>query len=238
MSTPRFDIKDIRFRLAAARRILYRNGCDSGVAGHVSVRAEGEDAFWTMPMAHFDEALPTHAVKMGYDLSVREGDIATPFAMAFHAEIYKARPDVNGIVHLHSRFLNVFTTAERTVGMFNVASLVFHNTQAIYADAGGSPARETERILAALGDRRVVLMRHHGAINVAESLESATVEALLLEEGARLHLAAQASNGEEITDDNVIRVRRENPFFRKLGWDANLRRLEKSDPELFAFLAR
>ena len=33
---------DIRFRIAAARRMLYREGCDSTVAGHVSARADGE----------------------------------------------------------------------------------------------------------------------------------------------------------------------------------------------------
>ncbi len=34
-----FSPTDIRFRIAAARRILHREGCDSNVGGHVSVRA-------------------------------------------------------------------------------------------------------------------------------------------------------------------------------------------------------
>src|SRR5258706_14023624 len=124
---PSFEIDDVRFRLAAARRMLQRGGCDSGVAGHVSVRAEGEPAFWTMPMASFDEALPTHAVKMGFDLSVLEGEMTIPGAMAFHAAIYQARPDANGIVHVHSRHVSVLATTQQTVGMYNVSSLVFND---------------------------------------------------------------------------------------------------------------
>ncbi len=235
---PRFEIGDVRFRLAAARRILHRGGCDSGVAGHVSVRAEGESAFWTTPMAFFDEALPTHAAKMSFDLSVLEGQMPVPGAMAFHPAIYQARADVNGIVHVHSRYVNVLATTQQTVGMYNVSSLIFHDDQALYVDSGDAPAREVHRIVEALGRKRVLLMQHHGAIVVSGSLESVTVEALLLEEAARCHLEAQAAGGLQIVDERLIRARRENPYFRKLHWEANLRRLETSDQELFAFLRR
>jgi L-fuculose-phosphate aldolase len=42
-------VEDIRFRIAAARRILHREGLDSQVGGHVSVRVPDEDAFWVTP---------------------------------------------------------------------------------------------------------------------------------------------------------------------------------------------
>jgi len=39
--------EDLPFKISAARRILYREGCDSNVGGHVSARATDEsDAFW------------------------------------------------------------------------------------------------------------------------------------------------------------------------------------------------
>src|SRR5712672_2187515 len=59
-----FKPSDIQFCLAAARRILYRQGCDSGIAGHVTVRAEDDPlCFWTTPMSYFDEALPADTAK-------------------------------------------------------------------------------------------------------------------------------------------------------------------------------
>ena len=39
------DESDIRFKVSAARRILYREGCDSQTAGHVSVRDPNEVIF-------------------------------------------------------------------------------------------------------------------------------------------------------------------------------------------------
>ena len=51
--------KDIRWRIAAARRMLHREGCDSNVGGHVSARAEDRDgAFWVTGFEYFDTTTP------------------------------------------------------------------------------------------------------------------------------------------------------------------------------------
>ena len=81
------DVDDIRFRIAAARRILARNGCESRVAGHVSARAEGEDAFYVSPFEYFDETLPDRVVKVSMDLEVLEGDWEASPAIRFHAAV-------------------------------------------------------------------------------------------------------------------------------------------------------
>ena len=48
------------FQVAAARRILAQEGCESRVAGHVSVRdPERPDAFWVSPFGYFGETLPS-----------------------------------------------------------------------------------------------------------------------------------------------------------------------------------
>jgi len=53
-------------------------------------------------MAYFDEALPTHAVKMGFDLSVIEGRWRY-WRHGFPLGNLQGTADVNGIVHVHSR---------------------------------------------------------------------------------------------------------------------------------------
>ena len=53
------DIDDPRFLVAASRRILARNGCESAVAGHVSMRAADGDSFWVSPFEYFDETTKT-----------------------------------------------------------------------------------------------------------------------------------------------------------------------------------
>jgi L-fuculose-phosphate aldolase len=236
--TPKFEASDIRFRLAAARRILYRQGCDSGVAGHVTVRAEDDpECFWTTPMSYFDEALPAHAVKMDFKLKVLEGEMPTPGAMGFHPLIYRARPDVNAIVHTHSHHVNTLVTTGRFVGMYNIASLIFYGRQVMCPALGDGPDRGAGNLGEILGDKRVMLMPHHGAIIVGSSLEEAVIHAIMLEEAAACHLEAQAVGGVEIADERVIQTLRPNPMVGRLAWAANMRRLRRSDPDLFSYLA-
>jgi L-fuculose-phosphate aldolase len=226
------DETDIRFRIAAARRILYREGCDSNVGGHVSARAAGERAFWVTGFEYFDQTTPERVCKLGFDLSVLEGEMAFSPAVNFHARIYELRPDVEAIVHLHSHYVSVLSSTGRTVGMYNVASVLFHDDQATYFDDGVKPHLA---VVDALGDKRVVLLKNHGAIIASQSLENATIEAVMLEKCARLHLECEAAGGTEILEAEVVagRAMYQKHFLPNM-WEANFSRLRTSDPDLFA----
>jgi L-fuculose-phosphate aldolase len=226
------DEHDIRFRIAAARRMLYRQGCDSNVGGHVSARAAGgEDAFWVTGLEYLDQTTPDRVVKLGFDLGLRAGEAIFSPAVNFHARIYELRPDVNAIVHLHSHFVSVLSSTGRTVGMYNVLSVLFHDDQTTYFDDGH---RAHVDVADALGDNRVVLIRNHGAIVASQSLEDATIEAIALEEAARYHLECEAIGGTEIAAAEVIGGKAMyRKHFLPTMWEANFERLRRSDPDLF-----
>lgn len=233
------DIDDIRFKIAASRRILAREGCESQVAGHVSARAPGEDAFWVSPFEYFDETRPDRVVKVSMGLRLLEGDWEPSPAIKFHAGIYQARPDVNSVIHTHSHWVSVFATTRRTIGMYNVGSVLFFQDQALYEDDGTQPPVDPERMAAALGDKRVLLMKNHGAVIASQSLENATIEALVLERAARYHIEAEQIGGSEFPDAESARGRAAyHKYFLPQMWEANVRRLERSDPDLWAWLDR
>lgn len=226
------DEKDICFRIAAARRMLYREGCDSNIGGHVSARAEDvEDAFWVTGFEYFDTTTADRVCLLGFDLEARIGELPLSPAVNFHARIYQVRPDVNAIVHLHSHYVSVLSSTERPVGMYNVASVLFHDDQATYADDG---VKSHLAVVDALADKRVVLMKNHGAIVASDSLENATIEAITLEAAARFHLECEAIGGTEIAEAEVIGGK---GMYRKhylpQMWAANMERLHRSDPDLF-----
>jgi L-fuculose-phosphate aldolase len=229
-----YDESDIRFRIAAARRILHREGCDSNVGGHVSARATGEPAFWVTGFEYFDQTTPDRVCKLGFDLSVLEGEMAFSPAVNFHARIYELRPDVEAIVHLHSHYVSVFSSTGRTVGMYNVASVLFHDDQATYFDDG---VRSHLSVVDALSDKRVVLLKNHGAIVASQSIENATIEAVMLEQCARYHLECEAAGGTEILEAEVVagRAMYQKHFLPNM-WDANYARLRQSDADLFEWL--
>jgi L-fuculose-phosphate aldolase len=223
---------DLRFRIAAARRMLYREGCDSNVGGHVSAREPGADTFWATGFEYFDQTTPDRVAKLDLQLQVVEGELSFSPALSFHARIYELRPDVNAIVHLHSHHLSVLSSVEgRTIGMYNVASVLFHDDQATYADDGH---KSHVSVADALGGKRLVIIKNHGAIVASQSLESATIEALVAEQAARYHLECEAIGGTEIALDEVLSGRA--MYFQHFipnMWESNLSRLRRSDPDLF-----
>jgi L-fuculose-phosphate aldolase len=228
------DVDDIRFRIAAARRMLYRLGCDSNVGGHVSVRADTADAFWVTGFEYFDQTTPDRVAKLSFDVTVLEGELTFSPAVNFHARIYELRPDVNAIVHLHSHFVSVLSSTGRTVGMYNVGSVLFHDEQVTYFDDGH---KAHVSVADALGDKRVVLIKNHGAIVASQTLEHATIEAVMLEEAARYHLDCEAAGGTEIAHDEVVAGKAMyQKYFLPNMWDANFERLRTSDPDLFAWV--
>lgn len=228
------DEESLRFTVAAARRMLGRSGCDSGVAGHVSARVDGEDAFWVSAFEYCDETRPETLVKSSFDLERVAGDWDPSPAIEFHAAIYRARPDVRSVIHTHSHWVSVLATTGRTVGLYNVGAVLFDDDQVFVEDDGSTPPVQGPRLAQLLGDRRVLIIRNHGAIIASQSVERAAIEAITLEETARYHLEARSVGGEELTSAYVALTRPEyERYYLPHMWAANLRRLRRTDPDLF-----
>jgi L-fuculose-phosphate aldolase len=228
------DVEDVRFKVAAARRILAEAGCESGVGGHVTARAEDHpDTFWTSPFEFFDEALPETVIKCDFALRVLEGEGRPSPSLAGHAAIYAARPDVNAVIHHHGFYVATLSTAYQSIGMYHLDSLLLHRAQGYYDDDGNPPVAPA-KLAEAFAHCDVLLIANHGVMVAAESLEAATIVATVAEEAARIHLAAVAIGGKELSDDFAAHV---VPSLRRSHipetWEALVRRLRRTAPELF-----
>lgn len=225
---------DPRWRIAAARRLLHRHGCDSGIAGHVSQRADDGSGFWVTPFEFFDETTPESVIRLGFDLEVLEGQgVASP-AVQFHASIYTARPDVGSIIHTHSRNAMIFSTLGVELGMYQAAATLFAGRQAVFRDDGVLPLAHGPAMVSALGDARLLIMQNHGALVASPTLEDATVEAITFEHQADIHLAAVNVGGKEMQPGEVRQNQADyDKHYRQMTWDAIVRRLRHTDPDLF-----
>ncbi len=225
---------DVCFRIAAARRMLYRHGCDSNVGGHVSVRSGEGDGFWVTGFEYFDQTTPDAVAKLDFDLQPLVGHLPMSPAVNFHSRIYQLRPDVDSIIHLHSHFISVLSSVAKPVGMYNVISALFYEDQAVYFDDGH---KSHLSVADEMGDKRVCIMKNHGAIIASDSLENATIEAIALEKSAQYHLECEAIGGTEILRDEVIGGKNMyRKHFLPNMWESNFERLRASDPDLFAWL--
>ena len=231
------EITDPRFRIAASRRMLYREGCDSGVAGHVSERGADGESFWVSAFGYFDETTPDTVLRYSFDLDLLDGEAPASPAVEFHAAVFRERPDVQSVIHTHSHYVMVFAALERELGMYNDAACLFYGQQVLYADDGTRPPVEGKRVAAELGDKSALWMKNHGFLVASPSLEEATVMAILAEKMARVHLDAAAAGAVQHAEAYVkAGAAPHRKYYIPQTWEANLRRLRKTDPDLFEYL--
>jgi HCOMODA/2-hydroxy-3-carboxy-muconic semialdehyde decarboxylase len=187
--------------LVDANHILFRQGVVDGF-GHVSVRdAKHRDRF--LLARSMAPALVGAADILTFDLdgNALGGDPRAPYLERFiHGEIYRARADVQSVVHSHSPCVVPFGVVSgaplrpicHMSGFLHPAAPIFE-----IRDAAG-PASDMlirNRALGAalarsLGAHAVVLMRGHGSTVVGTSLRQAVFRAVYTEVNARLQADA------------------------------------------------
>jgi HCOMODA/2-hydroxy-3-carboxy-muconic semialdehyde decarboxylase len=185
--------------LVAAYRILAEHGVIDAY-GHVSVRSDRDPRRYLLARSIAPELVMPEDI-MEYDLdsnpvdprgreSVRERFI--------HGEIFKARPDVNAVVHNHSPSVVPFSvTAVAMRPLFHMAAFVgegLPNFEIRDAERGTDLLVKTpylgQALAKALGGCPAALMRGHGSVTVGESLPRAVGRSIYLEMSARMQLQA------------------------------------------------
>ncbi len=241
MSSPADPDAALRYEIAAARRIMAAAGLDrDDIAGQVTARAGGEDALWTTAMDLFDATQPEHVVKLafgvradaGHRIEVEGSSVPVTSASSWVEAIYRARPDIGCIIHTHAPYIGAVASTGEVVGMYNNRSVIFYGEQAFY-DGDGTDTDSPAGIVAALGDRSVLIQRNHGAVVTGPSVPLATAAAVLLEAAARFHVLAKAAGGTPFPDHDVF-LERKRPHRANLPlvWNAHLRRLRRDAPDV------
>ena len=187
------DVEQIRKDVVTASHIVHQQGLVSAF-GHISARIPGTETFLFPPrispaLVRLDNLLTLDTE--GNQLS-GSGQPNTEFWI--HARIYKARPDVQAVCHVHSPNCVALGALGETVRpMHNIAAL-FKDGVPVFDAITLIRSRELgDAVAQTLGPRRAMLLRGHGA-NVADGdIRMACVLALWMEEAAGYQLRAMAA---------------------------------------------
>jgi ribulose-5-phosphate 4-epimerase/fuculose-1-phosphate aldolase len=148
----------------------------------------------------------TAADIMEYDLdsAAVEARGRTSYLERFiHGEIYRARPDVNAVVHCHTPSLIPFGVTKKPLRpMYHQSAFLAAGVPVFeIRDAGGMTNMLVEtaalgRALAkVLADKPAVLMRGHGAVIVADTIPNVVGRSIYLDLNARIQAQAIALGG-------------------------------------------
>ncbi len=232
-----------RVELAAALRWASRLGMQSGVCNHFSANAPGRpDLMLINPEGYFwAEVTPRSLVLAKHDGTVvsDNGNTVELTAFCIHAPIHRLLPHANAVFHTHMTHATAVCSQENgVVEPSYLSSLEFHKRIAYDRDFAGAAVTvaEGERLAGLLADNVVLMMENHGPLVVGDSIGSALLRLIYLEDACQIQLLAQAGGGKmKRVRPELIKQEPDNPEMYRAYGDklitAVIRTLSREDPD-------
>lgn len=204
-TAPTVDVATIE-DLVAANRILAQEGIVDAY-GQVSIRHPRNPNRYLLSRS-VAPILVTAQDIVEYDLdsnAVDAGGRTSVLERFIHGEVYKARPDVNAVIHTHSPTVVPFSVTQIPLRPVLVAaSFLWVGVPVWDIRDARDPARAGmlvrngglgKSLAATLGDKPVALMRGHGDVVVASNVQMAVRYAIYTEVNARMQATAIGLGG-------------------------------------------
>jgi L-ribulose-5-phosphate 4-epimerase len=191
--------EDPRDLVATAARILAREGHSDLIWGHASARDPDGRGVWLKAATWgLDEITVDRVHLVSFAGEVLEGGGQRHSEYPIHAEVMMARPDVGGVVHVHSPHAVALAAAAREL-------LPVSHAANYFAPYGVPRFTDTadliltaslgKSVAAALGEARGVFLVNHGIVTVGADVREATVAAILLEMACQQQLITTGFQG-------------------------------------------
>lgn len=201
-------------RQAFGRRIvdtclaMNASGINQGKSGNVSARF-GDAMLVTPSGVSYDALKPMDVVLLGLDgTPVEDGQLLPSSEWRMHADIYRARPEAQAVVHAHPTFCTALACQRIGIPAFHYMVAVAGGTDircSDYATFGTQALSDT--MVAALRDRKACILANHGMICFETTLEKALGLAIEVEGLARqYHHARQLGEPVILSDVEMAEV--------------------------------
>ena len=202
--------QDLRRKVAIACRILGMLGLVRESTGHVSARIAGTDEMWIRCRGGNERGLMFTGLH-----NIRRADFDgkgpglgaehfAPHETPLHGEIYRARPDVQAIVHAHPYYALMCGIADLEFrplfGGYEPSALdiVLKGVPVFPRSITVHSKELAAEMLTCLGDRDVLLMRGHGITVTGSSVEGVLQQAIRFDRLAHIMWEA-AQSGRKVS---------------------------------------
>ena len=171
---------------------MSRRGYVLGSAGNISARVTGGELFVITPSGiPYDELTFEDLVVADISGNIVEGTRKPSIEFSMHRSILVKRPDVNAVVHTHSKYA---TAAGAVKGIFEVPAVDIETVLYIGGNIKVAPfappgSEELERIVSeTLGLSGGLIMESHGAIGVGQDMKKALTACDNVERTSEMYL--------------------------------------------------
>lgn len=194
------EVAALREDLAAAFRITAQMGWSESVGNHFSaaVSADGKQFLLNRKWQHFASIRPEDLMLLDADDAevMNRPDAPDASAWTIHGTVHRQCPAARVIIHCHPPHATALATlADPRMLPLDNNTARFFNRLAIDQGFGGiaDEAAEGERLAAALGNHKTLLMGNHGVTCTGATVAEAFEDLYFFEKAAQTLLLAYAS---------------------------------------------
>ncbi|MDG6969810.1 MAG: class II aldolase/adducin family protein, partial [Nitrososphaerota archaeon] len=189
-------------------RRLYERGLVSGVGGNASARVRTKDQILITPAGYFKGGVTQgDLVRVNLEGEVIRGGRPSS-ELPTHLAAYRAREDVNAVVHGHPPNAVGLASAGIEIPIMTPEHAVMIRRIEVvdFAVPGEDGARA---IATELKRCNVVGIRNHGFFSMGRDLHEAASRLEVLEESSKIYLAGRAAGGAPGLDEEALKRTRE-----------------------------
>ncbi len=210
------DLSQLRDLVARSCRLLGKLNLTKEPSGHVSARIPGTDRVLIKARGPGESGLRFVSGEdiVTVDLAGKKiqgpDGLETPQEVFIHTWLYRTRPDVGCVVHVHPLTVVLFTICNKPLlplfGAYDPSGLrlLMEGLSTYPRSITVSSEKLGEEFARAMGAKPACLMRGHGITTVGESVEEATLTAIKLNELAEVNYRAWLlGNPEAISQEDI-----------------------------------
>jgi ribulose-5-phosphate 4-epimerase/fuculose-1-phosphate aldolase len=227
-----------RVDLAAVYRLLAHHGWGDVIFNHAAMRSPSDPRHFLIKRHEllYTEVTASNLVEVSMDDDLDERSGVNRPGFTLHSGILRGRPDVICSIHVHPEEGIALSGLEHGLRPLSQNAMRFYNRVGYHDYEGLTDSfDERERIIAALGRNRALLMRHHGVTTVGETAREAFSLMKEFVRAARIQLMMEASGAPllEIAPDICEHVAQQYEHHDRgrasAEWPAYLRLLDGID---------
>ncbi len=196
------DLSKLRELVAQSCRVLGKLNLTKEPSGHVSARVPGEAKVLIKARGaeesglRFVSARDIITVDFAGKKIAGDDGLDVPQEVFIHTWLYKTRPDVECVVHVHPLTVVLFTICNKPIeplyGAYDPSGLrlIVEGLATYPRSITVSNEKLGEEFAKAMGDKKACLMRGHGITSAGPTVQDATLTAIKLNDAAVINYQA------------------------------------------------
>jgi ribulose-5-phosphate 4-epimerase/fuculose-1-phosphate aldolase len=192
-------VQSLREQVAWACRILAVEGYADLTLGHVSARGPDGEVWIKRKGVALDEVEPEDVV------AIDDTEAVLHLETVLHTGVYGARPDVGAVVHGHPPHATALAATAGELALLTHDAVLFADGVPRFDDPDLIVEEEQgDRVAAALGSCRALLLNNHGVLVVGKDVPWAVLTAATLERAAWLQSIASRLGDPRPIDPGLV----------------------------------